>query len=58
MKQINKIIKHNIMNGNIKGENMGANGSDGMKMYNHEQNFLNINRDIDRNERGRRNLSN
>ena len=37
---------------------MGANGSDGMKMNNQEQNYFNINRDIDRNERGRRNLSN
>lgn len=47
------------MNGNKKGENMGATGSDGMTMTgHHERNYSNINRDINRNERGRKNLSN
>jgi hypothetical protein len=48
-----------MMNGNKKGENMGAaTGSDGLTMNNHEQNNSNINRDINQNERGRKNLSN
>lgn len=44
------------MNGNKMREKKGAGGSDQTTLQ--EANYSNINRDINRNERGRKNLSN